>query len=683
MNELTKRIIAAVREQPGASQTAIRKAVPGRSSITQARVLELIEEGVLENRGTKNYLRCHIGEKAPEYDVEHPPTEPIDRDELVERRKTQFARKRQYEKENALIRVKVHIGGPVAILHFGDPHVDDDGTDIEALERHTDLVRRTEGFFAGNVGDTTNNWVGRLARLYGQQSTSAAEGWVLAEWFIGRCKWLYMVAGNHDCHDTMTETLTRLRGWLPPSELSEHDEVLGLDSDGRARWQPIDRIIRKRHTGKLLEVENSQVSLAVTPRHRILHRKRDYRREWGELRYTHAEDMSRTRVAIPQSGNGPEREAVDLTADQLRLAAWILTDGTIRRDAVGVTRIEVYQRRSNADSVEATLRRCGVVYTRSERTRGITSVCGRELVKEPEPEVVFRIGANEARRWSEKLGMPNKYSIPAWAWLLTDRQFEEFLSGMVDGDGTWKREGEVGAFYGRRTFVDQMQGLCVAHGYAASVYTYRGDQYRLNISRRNETQLDWKPREVPYDGEVWCLQVPLSNFMVRRNGRAHFSGNCWSGAGDPLHWIARQNGALYKETNVRLALDFPNGREVRVNVRHDFTGHSMWNPAHGSMRAAQQGVKDHILVNGHKHVTGYGIIKDGNSGLISHCIQVGSYKIYDRYAKEKGFRDQTVSPCAVTVIDPSADDVGLVQVFWDPELAADFLTWLRKKRKAA
>jgi hypothetical protein len=34
------------------------------------------------------------------------------------------------------------------------------------------------------VGDTTNNWTGRLARLYADQSTSAAQAWRIAEWLV-------------------------------------------------------------------------------------------------------------------------------------------------------------------------------------------------------------------------------------------------------------------------------------------------------------------------------------------------------------------------------------------------------------------------------------------------------------------------------------------------------------------
>lgn len=283
-----------------------------------------------------------------------PPTGEIDLEDLLESRKRKYARKHQAAESRRMIRVKVKMKGPIGIVHFGDPHVDDDGTDLAALERHTEIVNKTEGLFAANVGDTTNNWVGRLGRLYSEQSTTAAEAWALAEWFLTRVKWLYIIGGNHDA---------------------------------------------------------------------------------------------------------------------------------------------------------------------------------------------------------------------------------------------------------------------------------------------------------------------------------------WSGAGDPIKWIARQTGSLYENSGARLQVVFPNKREVRINARHTFRGNSMWNPAHAAMRAAQMGCRDHVLIQGHKHISGYGLIKDSNSGIVSHCIQVSSYKIHDRYAQEQGFADHHISPCAVTILDPHATtEVGLVQVFHDPEQAAEFLTWLRKKR---
>jgi len=83
----------------------------------------------------------------------------------------------------------------------------------------------------------------------------------------------------------------------------------------------------------------------------------------------------------------------------------------------------------------------------------------------------------------------------------------------------------------------------------------------------------------------------------------------------------------------------------------------MWNTAHGPAKAVQMGWRDHILTCGHKHISGYQVLKDPATGLVSHAIRVGSYKIHDRYAAEQGLPNQNIFPAAVTIIDPAHDDV--------------------------
>ena len=282
------------------------------------------------------------------------PTTEIPVTDLIAHRKKQFDQLRIGKEARRLIPVKVNLHGPIGILTFGDPHLDDDGTDLGLVEEHVRLIGATEGLFGANIGDTTNNWMGRLARLYAEQSTSTKQAWQIAEWFIRAVDWLYFLSGNHDA---------------------------------------------------------------------------------------------------------------------------------------------------------------------------------------------------------------------------------------------------------------------------------------------------------------------------------------WSGPGDPIKWIL--NSGVPNESGVRLNLQFPNKKEVRINARHTFPGHSMWNTTHGPSKAAQMGWRDHILIAGHTHVSGYQILKDPMTGMLSHAIRVGSYKTYDRYAEQLGLPDQCISPAVVTVIDPAArTETGLITVFHDVEEGAAFLTW-KRQRKAA
>lgn len=285
------------------------------------------------------------------------PPELLPVEDLIARRKAQFVQKDAAARSRALVPVKIKISGPIGIVHMGDPHVDDDGTDIIALERHVSIINKTEGLFGANVGDLQNNWVGRLAHLWSQQSTSAAEAWQLTEWLVSSVDWLYLIAGNHDL---------------------------------------------------------------------------------------------------------------------------------------------------------------------------------------------------------------------------------------------------------------------------------------------------------------------------------------WTGEGDPLKWMTRDRPGLFEAWGVRLGLTFPGGRQVRVNARHDFSGHSMWNTAHGPAKAIQMGWRDHILTCGHQHTSGYQVLKDPSTGLVSHAIRCGSFKVHDRYAKEKGLPNQNIFPSAMTIIDPrwDDDDPRLITTLFDVETGADFLTFLRRKKSA-
>lgn len=159
--------------------------------------------------------------------------------------------------------------------------------------------------------------------------------------------------------------------------------------------------------------------------------------------------------------------------------------------------------------------------------------------------------------------------------------------------------------------------------------------------------------------------------------------DCWSGVGDPLKWIARQSNNVLEYHGARLSLNFPNGKRVRINARHDFSGHSMWNPNHGPMKAVQGGWRDHILTCGHKHVSFVaGPLKDPASGLLSWAIRCAGYKTYDRYAEEKGLPDQNAFAACVTIIDPqyADDDARLITVIPDVQEGADFLKWKRRRK---
>ena len=357
-------VVAALRAANGIRAEAARKLGIATQTLS-ARISRLTASGIqIPKSGydPARQARLAAGDPSPsqpprEAELDFPllPDGKIDVNELIERRKTEFKRKDDAHRARKLIPVKVKTTEPIAVCLFGDPHVDDSGTDLGALQRDMEVIKATDGMYAGCIGDVQNNWIGRLARLWGEQETTAMQSWQLVEWFVQELtgKWLFMVQGNHD----------------------------------------------------------------------------------------------------------------------------------------------------------------------------------------------------------------------------------------------------------------------------------------------------------------------------------H-----WAGTGDPLRWIQRQSKvSVTGDHTVRMALRFPNGQEVRIVARHDFPGNSMWNPSHGQLRAAHLTHHDHLLVSGHKHTGGYQMMRVPATGLLTHCLQLGSYKVHDSYADALGLPSRLISPSATVIIDPLAGELGLVRVEHDIEAAADWLTWRRER----
>ena len=173
----------------------------------------------------------------------------------------------------------------------------------------------------------------------------------------------------------------------------------------------------------------------------------------------------------------------------------------------------------------------------------------------------------------------------------------------------------------------------------------------------------------------WLIRYTDWLFIVAGNH------DLWSGDGDPLKWICRPLKTTYKPHNIRVRLNLPK-HKIRVNCAHNFRGNSIYNTAHAIVRHALFNSRDHLLMAGHRHVSGYMPVKDANSNIVMHCVQVGSYKKYDDYAKMLNMPNRMMSPCAVAVFNTRLPDThpDFTKIFWEVEEGADYLTFLRKKK---
>ena len=131
------------------------------------------------------------------------PPEDIDTGEIIDFMARRFAVRHAHAKAQRWRNFRVPFEGPYALWFFGDPHVDDNGCNWALLKEHCDLAASTEGVFAVNIGDSSNNWAGRLMRLWADQDTSSETARELVKWLLvdSKVPWWLWLHGNHDAWD--------------------------------------------------------------------------------------------------------------------------------------------------------------------------------------------------------------------------------------------------------------------------------------------------------------------------------------------------------------------------------------------------------------------------------------------------------------------------------------------------
>lgn len=173
----------------------------------------------------------------------------------------------------------------------------------------------------------------------------------------------------------------------------------------------------------------------------------------------------------------------------------------------------------------------------------------------------------------------------------------------------------------------------------------------------------------------WVLKDRPNLFVVSGNH------DLWNNGQDLLDWALQGQMVAAQPHGVRLNLKFPKGPPIRIHARHDFPGNSIYNDTHALRRELAFGVRDHVLLAGHRHTDGYSMLALQDDPHISHLFRVSGYKLVDDYAEQNHFIEKRFAPSVTLILDPESNPVEKIKPFWDSLAAADYLKFLRKKRK--
>ena len=173
----------------------------------------------------------------------------------------------------------------------------------------------------------------------------------------------------------------------------------------------------------------------------------------------------------------------------------------------------------------------------------------------------------------------------------------------------------------------------------------------------------------------WVLNDCGIDWLAVLIGNHKFADNC-------LEVFRLQNrcAILMEDWQAKFRIVFPNKKECKVNVAHNFKGNSQWNLLHGNQKEAKMGEQAHIYACGHHHDSAIHQEENGARGFVYWLLRARGYKHIDEYATVHGFPHQKEGSSVLAVIDPKAKtDSSFVTCFLDAEEGVEFLKWKRQR----
>lgn len=204
-------------------------------------------------------------------EIEFPafPDEDIDPEAILDTMEKRFLQRLAHQDATKWFQIKIRENKPIGICWFGDPHLGSNGCNLPLLRADSQIVSSTPGMYGANIGDTVDNWGGRLTRLYADNDVSRQTERRIARWFLEDTgiKWLLWLHGNHDVMDgafaTYLDTLNAARipmmDWRAQFKLVfPNEREVKIDAahnfKGHSMWNDLHGLERESKMGETADL---------------------------------------------------------------------------------------------------------------------------------------------------------------------------------------------------------------------------------------------------------------------------------------------------------------------------------------------------------------------------------------------------------------------------------------------
>lgn len=313
------------------------------------------------------------------------------------------------------------------------------------------------------------------------------------------------------CCDGETEILTTL-GWVRMDQLKDKHKVAQYwKEDGSIDFVKPE-IHRPHFKGEMVHLKTEQsIDLLVTPKHRCLLRNRKSKNLFDVEAHDFRTDSQHIQGGIYQGGG------LHLSKWQIVWLCAVQADGSYQKSGTYDAGIRFILRKKRKI---ARLRRClaklGVKHTQTHMQKG---------------GVGFYIHKHDPSCQLARRIMPDK-QFGKWLLKLSRKNLDRFVGEVFFWDGDWTRKASWTSSI--KNNADWVQiAFCLSGKRAAlasrvpnSKWSKGNDHHFVNITNTDcSMTTNFTSEKVPWDDKVYCVTVPSSYIVVRRNGKVSVTGN--------------------------------------------------------------------------------------------------------------------------------------------------------------
>lgn len=339
------------------------------------------------------------------------------------------------------------------------------------------------------------------------------------------------------CFDDMTEILTN-DGWKTFSNLEKSDLVATLSSDQDLEWQQPTNYVYEDYSGEMIVFANNLFDLKVTPNHRMF-----VKRPWyGEWQFIEAENIEARQWAFLRTipnwwGNKEDSMEIPLPdvkkhgrlrnfnsshipiEEYLEMLGWYLSEGSANH---ANQQVEINQKKDihpeYYDEIVNLFESVRFhVYKRDNRI----IISSKQLYEH------FKIFGLQPVRY-----------IPKCIKALRKEDLMILLETLFKGDGTFKNGKLQNYSTSSKQLADDIQEIALKCGLSAVIKCYKEGRksnfvskhpvYQISIGYKEITpEFGIEPQKEYYKGKIYCVSVPNEIILVRRNGKAIWTGNSY------------------------------------------------------------------------------------------------------------------------------------------------------------